>query len=212
MSGATGLLKLIVLIGLSGFLSACGSLGSSESGGFTTMVSDRADTVFVPASNVAERQARAWAGAAMISEVVKLRSKDSPEDATQALGQLASLERTLETSVDPMWASTSLYYQRVAIYKALGQGIKQRISDFRNPLGPLAILSDLSGLLDLPVVAFMREDVICHFASLDTAEPAFRERCETPDLMSDRRGANDLVAVYTKRFKENFALVQTLAQ
>ena len=174
------------------------------------VISGSAGKVLIPARTMAQREARAYAGAAILSRVAADRANREPENQTAVHSALMSLSSVLDQKTSGDWPNLALRDIRVRIYSAMISGSKQRITDYIGAaLTPWTVLDGLKAAgLDVSTYAAMQDDVACHFSGLPDAPEKVTAECNVKQ--PTERSLDELRSIYKAMLARQLERVEAM--
>ena len=198
----------IALAALLGLTAGCAQTGDVPEP--SDVVSGTAGKALIPATTMAQREARAYAGAAILARVAADRASREPDNQAAVHSALMSLQNALGQQVSEAWPNLALRDIRVRIYSAMISGSKQRITDYVGAaLTPWTVLDGLKAAgLDVSTYAAMQDDVACHFAGLPDAPEAVASECNVKQ--PTERSLEELRSIYKAMLARQLERVEAM--
>lgn len=169
-----------------------------------------AGEVIIPAQTMVQREARAYAGAAILSRVATDRASREPENQAAVHSSLMSLQNKLKQGTSENWPNLALRDIRVRIYSAMISGSKQRVVDYvEKALTPWTVLGGLKAAgLDLSTYAAMQDDIACHFAGLPNAPEEVTSECNVKE--PTEHSVKELRSIYKKMLARQLERIEAM--
>ena len=198
----------IALAALLGLTAGCAQTSGAPEP--SDVVTGAAGKALIPATTMAQREARAYAGAAILARVAADRASREPDNQAAVHSALMSLSSVIDQETSGDWPNLALRDIRVRIYSAMISGSKQRITDYIGAaLTPWTVLNGLKAAgLDVSTYSAMQNDVACHFSGLPDASEAVTSECNVEQ--PTERSLDELRSIYKAMLARQLGRVEAM--